>query len=48
MSFDELAAAQGVGPLTNIAALIVAWPGDANDGFEESIHRLRQANVKAA
>lgn len=48
MSFDELAVSQGVGPLTNVAALEGTWPGDVEDGFEESIHRLRQANVKAA
>jgi len=48
MSFDELAAAQGVGPITNIDALVGTWPGEANDGFEESIHRLRRANIKAA
>ena len=48
MSFDELAAAQGVGPITNIDALVGTWPGEANDGFEESIHRLRRANIRAA
>ncbi len=47
MSFDELAAAQGVGPITNIDALVGTWPGEVNDGFEELIHRLRQANIKA-
>ncbi len=46
MSFDELAAAQGVGPLTNIDALIGTWPGEVNDGFEESVHKLRQTNVR--
>ena len=48
MSFDELAAAQGVRPLTHIDALVGSWPGDVNDGFEESVHRLRQANIRAA
>ena len=48
MSFDELAAAQGVRPLTHIDALVGSWPGDVNDGFEESVHKLRQANIKAA
>ena len=47
MSFEELAAAHGVGPLTNIDALVGTWPGDVDDGFEESVHRLRQANVRA-
>lgn len=48
MSFDELAAAQGVGPITNIDALVGTWPGEVNDGFEESIQKLRQANIRAA
>lgn len=48
MSFDELAAAQGVRPLTNIDAIVGIWPGDVDDGFEESVHRLRQANIRAA
>ena len=47
MSFEELAAAQGVGPLTNIDALIGTWPGDVNDGFEEAVHKLRQASRRA-
>lgn len=46
MSFEELAAAQGVGPLTDIDALIGTWPGDVNDGFEEAVHKLRQASVR--
>jgi hypothetical protein len=48
LSFEELAAAQGVGPLTNIDALAGTWPGDVNDGFEEAVHKLRQANVRTA
>ena len=48
MSFDDLAAAQGVRPLTDIDALVGSWPGDVNDGFEESVHKLRQANIRAA
>ena len=41
MSFEELAAAQGVGPLIDIDALIGTWPGDVNDGFEAAVCRLR-------
>ena len=48
MSFDELAAAQGVKPMTNVDGLIGTWPGEVDDGFEESIRRLRKANIKAA
>lgn len=46
MSFDDLAAAQGVRPLSNIDALVGTWPGDVDDGFEESVRRLRQANQR--
>lgn len=48
VSFVELAAAQGVRPLTDIDALVGVWPGDVDDGFEESVLKLRQVNVKAA
>jgi hypothetical protein len=47
MSFDDLAMAQGVRPLSDIDALVGTWPGDVNDGFEESVQRLRQANIGA-
>ena len=46
MSFEELAAAQGVGLLINIDALVGAWPGDVNDGFEEVVRIFRQANLR--
>ena len=45
MSFDELAAAQGVRPMADIDTVIGTWPGDVNDGFEEAVHRLRQAET---
>jgi len=48
LSFEELAAVQGVGPLTDIESLSGTWPGDVNDGFEEAVHRLRQASVRTA
>ncbi len=48
MSFEELAAVQGVGPLTNIDALVGTWPGDVNDHFEESVHTLRHANIRTS
>ncbi len=42
MSFEELAAAQGVGPLADIDQIIGTWPGDVNDGFEEAALKLRR------
>jgi hypothetical protein len=47
LSFEELATAQGVGPLVNLDGLAGTWPGDVNDGFEESIRNLRQASPRA-
>ena len=46
MSFEELAAAQGVAPLTDIDALIGTWPGDVNDRFEKSVRKLRWASLQ--
>jgi len=43
MRFEDLTVAQGVGPLTDIAALVGAWPGDVDDGFEDMICELRRA-----
>lgn len=45
LSFEELAAAQGVGPMIDIEAVIGTWPGDVDDGFENAVHRLRQAET---
>jgi len=46
-SFDELAIAQDVKPLVDVDPLLRIWPGDVNDGFEESIRKLRQSNLVA-
>ncbi len=48
MSFEELAAAQGMEPLTDIDALIGTWPGNMDDGFEEVVHKLRQASGRTS
>ncbi len=45
LSMDELAFAQGVTPLSNIESLFNSWPGEVDDGFEESIHELRQQSI---
>ena len=44
-SFDELATAQGVKPLVDLDRLLGTWPDDVDDGFEESIQKLRQSNL---
>ena len=47
MSFDELASAQGVGPLLNVHAIMGTWPGDVDDGFEDAVEKLRHAGRKS-
>lgn len=44
-TLDELAKAQNVGPL-DTAALRGTWPGDDDDGFEETIDELRHAGLE--
>jgi len=41
-SLDQLAAAQGVQPMSDITALFGSWPGEIDDNFEESILKLRR------
>lgn len=43
-TLDELAQAQNVQPMTDVRALFGTWPGEADDGFEESIDELRHPN----
>ena len=44
-SLEELAQAQNVMPVTDVASLLGGWPGDADDGFEEEIRRIRHTGV---
>ena len=44
-SLEELARAQNVMPVTDVASLLGGWPGDAGDGFEEEIRRIRHTGV---
>lgn len=44
-ALDELAAAQGVGPL-DTEALLGTWPGEDDDGFEDAIDELRHAGMR--
>lgn len=44
-TLDELAAAQGVGPL-DTEALLGTWPGEDDDGFEDAIDELRHAGKR--
>ncbi|MFB3788502.1 MAG: hypothetical protein ACE15F_19260 [bacterium] len=43
-SLEALVRSQGVAPLEDPSILFNTWPGDENDGFEEDIRALRQAN----
>ena len=42
---DELAAAQNVKAISNVDDLLGGWPGEVNDGFEEWISELREAEL---
>ena len=44
-TLDDLAKAQNVGPL-DVDALFGTWPGDDDDGFEETIDELRRSGLK--
>jgi hypothetical protein len=45
-SIEELAEMQGVQPITDISVFLGTWPGDMNDGFEETIRELRHQNFE--
>jgi hypothetical protein len=44
-TIEELAASQGVVPIQDVTALFGTWPGESDDGFEESIINLRESNL---
>ena len=44
-TLDELAEAQNVKPLSDVKVLFGTWPGETDDGFEESIHELRHSSI---
>jgi hypothetical protein len=44
-SLEELAQAQNVMPVMDVESLLGGWPGDADDGFEEEMLRIRHAGV---
>ncbi len=46
-TLDELALAQNIKPLEDVRALFGTWPGEAGDGFEESIDELRHSRMVA-
>jgi hypothetical protein len=48
LKFEELARAQGVGPVTDFTALLGGWPEEErNDGFEEAVARWRQEGLSS-
>ncbi len=40
-TIDELAESQNVKPMKDVRTLFGTWPGEEDDGFEESINELR-------
>lgn len=45
-TLDELAQTQNVKPIANVRELFGTWPGQINDGFEESINDLRHSRMR--
>lgn len=44
-TLDELAQAQNVKPMMDVSALFGTWPGEMDDGFEETIDELRHSHM---
>jgi hypothetical protein len=44
-TIEELAEAQNILPIESVEMLFGTWPGDIDDGFEESVHALRQFGI---
>lgn len=44
-TLDELAEIQHVQPVQDVRDLFGTWPGEIDDGFEETISKLRQQNM---
>lgn len=44
-SLEELALAQNVKPLSDVRDLFGTWPGEVDDGFEETIDELRHSHM---
>jgi hypothetical protein len=42
LTFEEIAAFQGVGPLEDPNELVGGWPGEVDDGFEEAVLAWRR------
>ncbi len=41
MTLEELVSSQHVSPITEIDSLFGTWPGQDDDGFEESVRSIR-------
>ena len=44
-TLDELATVQNVKPIVDVRSLFGTWPGEVDDGFEESIDELRHSHL---
>ena len=42
LTFEEIAALQGVGPIEDPSELVGRWPGEVDDGFEEAVLAWRR------
>lgn len=44
LTFDEIAALQGIGPIEDPSELVGGWPGEVDDGFEEAVLAWRRGD----
>ncbi len=42
LTFEEVAALQGVGPIEDPNELVGGWPGEVDDGFEDAVLAWRR------
>lgn len=42
LTFEEIAALQGVGPIEDPKDLVGGWPGEVDDGFEAAVIAWRR------
>ncbi len=45
MTIEELVSSQHVSPIMEVDRLFGTWPGQDDDGFEESVHSLRHLEM---
>jgi len=44
-TLEQLARSQNIGPIADVRAIFGTWPGEAADGFEAAVEKLRHPSV---